>query len=321
MKYPYEELSPEQFETLTIFICQKLLGISVQGFATGPDGGRDAKFIGTAELHPSRSAPWKGITIIQAKHTNGYNRHFSETDFYSPSSDNTTIGEEIPKIIALREKKQLDNYMLFANRRLGGNAESEIRQHLASRCGIDQESIYLCGTQQLEMFLKNFPDIPQNANIDPVDAPLTISPDELAEIIQALHKQQNTFSDVSAMPPVPRTRYEDKNILNAMSSEYAAELRKRYLKETKQIDLFLAAPENYDIKECYQSVVEEFQLQIISKRKDYQSFDEVMQYLVNLLFARDPILNQRKHKRLTRAMLFYMYWSCDIGKNGDAATE
>ena len=35
MKYSYEELSPEQFERLVIHICQKLLGISVQGFAVG----------------------------------------------------------------------------------------------------------------------------------------------------------------------------------------------------------------------------------------------------------------------------------------------
>ncbi len=91
--------------------------------------------------------------------------------------------------------------------------------------------------------------------------------------------------------------------------------------ETKQIDSFLASPENYEIRECYQSVVDEFQLQIVSKRKDYQRFDEVMQYLVRLLFARDPILNQRKHQRLTRAMIFYMYWSCDIGTSCDATTE
>lgn len=320
MKYPYEELSPEQFETLVVFICQKLLGISVQGFATGPDGGRDAKFLGTAELHPSRSAPWTGTTIIQAKHTNGYNRNFSETDFYNPESDSTVIGGELPRIIALHGKKQLDNYMLFANRRLAGNAESEIRRHLATRCGISEQSVYLCGTQQIEMWLKTFPDIPRMADIDPVDAPLTVSPDELAEVINAFYQQQGAFKDVS-MPPVPRTRYEDKNILNNMSIEYAAVLRKRYLKETRQIDLFLEAPENEEIKECYQSIIEEFQLQIISKRKDYQSFDEVMQYLATLLFARDPILNQRKHKRLTRAMLFYMYWNCDIGKNSDVETE
>jgi hypothetical protein len=64
--------------------------------------------------------------------------------------------------------------------------------------------------------------------------------------------------------------------------------------------------------------VEEFQLKIISKRKTFQKFDQVMEYLLDLLFKRDPILNQRKHKRLTRAVLFYMYWNCDIGEVADA---
>ena len=59
MKYAYEDLSDKQFENLVVFLCQKLLGIAVQGFAEGPDGGRDAKFIGTAEIHPSTSEPWR----------------------------------------------------------------------------------------------------------------------------------------------------------------------------------------------------------------------------------------------------------------------
>ena len=89
MKYAYEDLSDGQFENLIVFLCQRLLGISVQGFAKGPDGGRDAKFVGTAELHPSKAAPWVGTTIIQAKHTNGYNRNFSESDFFSTSRPRT----------------------------------------------------------------------------------------------------------------------------------------------------------------------------------------------------------------------------------------
>ena len=40
MKFDYEDLSDAQFETLVVFLCQRLLGISVQGFAKGPDGGR-----------------------------------------------------------------------------------------------------------------------------------------------------------------------------------------------------------------------------------------------------------------------------------------
>ncbi len=88
MKFAYEDLSDDQFEVLIVLLCQRLLGIAVQGFAKGPDGGRDAKFVGTAELHPSKTAPWVGTVIVQAKHTNGYNRSFSELDFYSTSSSN-----------------------------------------------------------------------------------------------------------------------------------------------------------------------------------------------------------------------------------------
>lgn len=321
MKYAYEDLSDSQFENLIVILCQRLLGISVQGFAKGPDGGRDAKFVGTAELHPSKAAPWLGTTIIQAKHTNGYNRNFSESDFFSTSAENTVLGKEIPRIKNLRANEQLDNYMLFANRRLAGNAESEIRAYIAKQCGIPEASIYLCGLEQLETWLKTFPEVPKLANLDPVDSPLIVSPDDLAEVVQALARQKDGVSAVLDDPPTPRVPYEQKNALNNMSDEYAKAQRRKYLKETVQIHAFLAAPENLELLRMYESVVDEFQLKIIAKRKDYQTFDEVMEYLVDLLFHRDPVLRQHAHKRLMRAVLFYMYWNCDIGEGGDAKTD
>lgn len=321
MKFAYEDLSDGQFENLIVFLCQRLLGISVQGFAKGPDGGRDAKFVGTAELHPSKAAPWVGTTIIQAKHTNGYNRGFSESDFFNAASVNTVLGKEIPRIRKLRAAKQLDHYMLFANRRLAGNAESEIREHIASRCGIPASSIYLCGLEQLEAWLKRFPGAATEADLNPVDSPLIVSPDDLAEVVQALARQQAGVAALLDDPPTGRVNYEQKNLLNSMSAEYAKAQRRKYLKETAQIWAFLAAPENLELLHMYESVVDEFQLKIIAKRKDYQSFDEVMEYLVDLLFNRDPVLRQHANKRLTRAVLFYMYWNCDIGEVGDAAAD
>jgi len=321
VKYAYEDLSDSQFEDLIVILCQRLLGISVQGFAKGPDGGRDAKFVGTAELHPSRAAPWVGTTIIQAKHTNGYNRSFSEFDFFSASTSNTVLGKEIPRIKSLRGSKQLDNYMLFANRRLAGNAESDVRAYIAKECDIPEASIYLCGIEQLETWLKTFPEVPKLANLDPVDSPLIVSPDELAEVVEALARQKEEVSATLDDPPTPRVPYEQKNTLNKMSEDYARAQRRKYLKETAQIRAFLAAPENLDLLRLYESVVDEFQLKIIAKRKDYQTFDEVMEYLVDLLFARDAVLRQRAHKRLTRAVLFYMYWNCDIGEVGDAKAD
>lgn len=321
MKFAYEELSDEQFERLIVFVCQKLLGISVQGFAKGPDGGRDAKFVGTAEMHPSRAAPWVGTTIVQAKHTNGYNRNFSESDFFSTTASNTVLGKEIQRIKKLREAKQLDHYMLFANRRLAGNAESEIRKYLAEQCGLPETSIYLCGLEQLEIFLKAFPDMAIKANLDPIDSPLTVSPDDLAEVVQSLARQKDGLSALLDDPPTRRVPYQQKNELNNMSAQYAKAQRRKYLKETAQISAFLAAPENLQLLRMYESVVDEFQLKILAKRKNYQTFDEVMEYLIDLLFNRDPVLRQHAHKRLTRAILFYMYWNCDIGEVGDVATD
>jgi hypothetical protein len=319
MKYAYEDLSDDQFEKLIVFLCQRLLGISVQGFAMGADGGRDAKFVGTAELHPSKAAPWVGITIIQAKHTNGYNRSFSESDFYSTSTENTVLGKEIPRIKNLRTNKQLDQYMLFANRRLTGIAESEIRSYVARECYIPETSIYLCGLEQLENWLKTFSDVPELANLDPIDSPLIVSPDDLAEVVQALARQKDFMSAALDDPPVPRVTYVEKNKLNNMTEPYAKIQRKNYLRETKYIEAFLAAPENTDLQHMYKSVVDEFQLKIISKRKDFQTFDGVMEYLVDLLFNRDPVL--RQHRHLTRAMLFYMYWYCDLGEVGNAESD
>lgn len=319
MKYAYEDLSPEQFEELIILLCQHLLGISVQGFSTGKDGGRDGKFVGTAELHPSKAAPWTGTTILQAKHTNGHNRSFSEPDFYSPESDDTILGRELLRIRRLRESGELTNYMLLANRRLSANTEATLHRIISTECGLPVQNIYICGVEQLELFLKRFADVPERAKIDPVDSPLIVSPDELAEVVEALVRNKADVAAVLDDPPTERTSYDKKNMINNMTAEYATSLRKRYLRETGQIKVFLAAPENMELLRYYETTADEFQFKIIAKRKDFQTFDRVMEHLIDLLFQRDPVL--RAHKRLTRAVLFYMYWNCDIGRDEDAAAD
>lgn len=314
MKYAYEELSPNQFEGLVVAICQFVLGTSVQGFATGPDGGRDAKFVGTADLLPSGADPWKGTVIVQAKHTNGYNMAFSDLSFYSEDNAATVLAEEIPRIKKLRAALELDHYLLFSNRKLTANGEANLRSVICRECGLPYGSVMLCGIEQIELWLKRFPQCAQIADVDPIDSPLQVSPDDLAEVVEHLakHLSENT------PPPTNRVSLERKNVLNNMSAEFARELRRRYLPYTYQIQHFLAAPENEQILRLYQSAAEEFQLQVVAKRKDYQTFDEVINYLSALIISRDPIL--RRNKKLTRVMVFYMYWNCDLGINDDIST-
>src|SRR5690606_23921175 len=95
-------MSDAQFERLVVQLCQRLLGASVQRFSPGPDGGRDAKFEGTAEMIPSTNDPWTGKVIVQAKHTGDVNRSFYEADFFSASGNSSIVAKEIPRIKVLR---------------------------------------------------------------------------------------------------------------------------------------------------------------------------------------------------------------------------
>jgi hypothetical protein len=87
----------------------------------------------------------------------------------------------------------------------------------------------LCGLEQLEAWLKEFPDVPTLANLDPVDSPLIVSPDELSEVVQALARHMDDAAKTLDAPPTPRTDYETKNAINNMTAEYAKAQVKRYL--------------------------------------------------------------------------------------------
>lgn len=313
-KYAYEDLSSEQFERLVVCICKELIGLGTQGFSVGRDGGRDAKFTGTTNNFPSQTNPWVGTVIIQAKHVQSANRSCSENDFFG--NQTSVIAKEIPRIQSLKKSGELNHYILFTNRRLSGEAQNLITQEIFNVCNIALESICLLGIDDLEMYLKRFPNAAVYANLDPIDSPLIVSPHDLADVVERFDQQFSNVVTPSFTAPVDRTAYELKNQLNQMSDTFAKELRKKYLGQTQQIDQFLGSPENAEILRKYQNAVDDFQLNIIAKRKDYQSFDEVMIYLHRLLTDRDPVLKSKS--KLAYLMLFYMYWNCDIGESENA---
>ncbi len=110
MKYQYHDLSEAQFEELAIAVCREILGIGVQGFSVGKDGGRDARFHGKAQAYKSQTHLWDGLIIIQAKHTNGFNEKFSDPSFFENQS--SVIKKEISKIKTLFEANELDYYII-----------------------------------------------------------------------------------------------------------------------------------------------------------------------------------------------------------------
>ncbi|WP_280431692.1 ABC-three component system protein [Nocardia brasiliensis] len=318
MSYPYEDLDDSQFERLVVQCSRRLFGIGVQSFAAGPDGGRDARFHGTAERFPSASKPWCGITVIQAKHTNALNAHYSDSKF-SGDSKTSVLTEEIARVKKLADAGAIDNYLLFANRRLGATASEAIIERIADDTGIGKEFISLAGIEYLNDLLREFPVVVDLAQISPMDSPLLPSSDEIAEVILAIKDALEADNPEDDAEVTDRISYESKNAANNMSPAFANVLSRRYLSYTKKIEDFLAYPGNAKILRYYEGAVEEFELKIVAKRESYQKFDDLFNHLVDILIQRDSVL--ASNRPLLRAMVFYMYWHCDIGSPADADSK
>lgn len=318
MSYSWEDLDDAQFERVVVEISKELFGIGVQSFSTGKDGGRDARFEGKAQIFPSTNEPWSGLTVIQAKHTNGVNAHFSDPRF-SGEGNNSVLDQELAKIKKLVYEDGLNNYFLFSNRRLGANTNEKLKVRFASETGLDSKSIFFAGVEYLDDMLHRYPEALTRARILPTEGPLIASSYDLAEVILAIADELKVASDEIPATVVERVSYEDKNRINDMSQMFAKELSRRFMVYTSKIEEFLANPANAEFLELYESAVEEFQLKIIAKHDFNSSFDDLFNYLIDQLIKRDGVL--ARHKRLTRAMVFYMYWHCDIGKTEDVDSE
>ena len=315
----YFDLSDKQFEKIVVAIGQRLFGAGLMGFADGKDGGRDAKFKGTAQAYPSEASPWTGCTILQAKHTNGVNASFSDSAVCNAEKTSGIVYEEIPKIKALFEAGEIQSYLLISNRKLTALAEQKITKFISDQTGMPIDKVALAGTQQLDDWLELYPEVKSSLAINPLESPLIVNPDDLANTIEGFSEALKVGSEEEdRSTPTPRTPLEEKNFLNNMTNDFESVLRKLYLKLTPDIRKFLSDPINEAFRASYYEAAEEFNVKITAKRGAYDSFDDVFNYLMELLIDRSGTL--RSNKRLTRAMLYYMYWNCDIGRDKDDQT-
>ena len=314
--FQYHDMNSGEFEVLVTQICKEILGEGTQGFTTGRDGGRDAKFHGKADLFPSRSSSWEGVTIIQAKHTNGIDRAFNDTKFFSATSATCVVAQEVASIVKLIDNNALDNYMLFANRKLSAGTQQELKDYLATKTGLNLEKIAVLGIDDLNAWLCRYKYIVDMVNLTPLTKAPIIRPSELAELIEEFAKEFDTNDTVSDFSPVVRTTYAQKNVINNMREDVAEFLKKKYMMYVQQIDNFLKDPQNLSLQSKYQEAIEEFQLKfIVPKKRELRYFDDIFNDLVDLLVSRDSFLS--RNIRLTRIMVFYMYWNCDIGDSNN----
>jgi hypothetical protein len=302
MKYPLEKLTDTEFENLVALICSEILGTGTVIFSVGKDGGKDARFNGKSNNFPSKTEPWNGKIIIQAKHTQQTDASCSDSDFQSILKKSV-----IPAINKLKDNTEIDKYLLFTNRKLSGIQDTKIEDIFDKKTEIENR---LIGLETIELWLKQYPFIVKTLNLNKLLLPISFDENDLKEIINSFSKVDKKKGD---LPKIPKRDIEKKNGLNNLSKEYFDNVIKKNLIYLYQIRDFLMDPINGEYLNKYENTIDDINEEIIIHRNEFDKFDLIFNFLYKFIIENNPEL--KSNRSLVRLFLHYMYYNCDIGIN------
>ncbi len=314
MGYQYENLSEDTFEKLVVQISKIHFGSGVKPFAKGPDGGRDAFFNGKADNYPSKSEPWNGKIVIQAKHTDYSTASFSDKKF-SSNAKTSIISKEIHSINKLIENNNLDYYILFSNRSLAAQMEKIISERISSETDLPQNKIAIIGKEEMDSVLESYPELKKIfKELLPI-TPLSFSPEEMAKIVFGIKDVLTQKNKNNTLLPSKRTKFDRKNEINKLSIPYANKIRKEALPFHYIFNTFLQNPINEEVSKAYYDTIFELQSLIITYREEFDKFEKIIDSICHHLYSKNSFLNT--NKRTTRIIVELMYYNCDIGESED----
>ena len=92
----------------------------------------------------------------QAKHTAAVNAHYSEVAF-SSTAKTSILSQEIERLKKLKESDELDFYILFSNRRLGGTVGPQLEIRVAGEVGLEKQNVHFVGIERSTSSSMSFP--------------------------------------------------------------------------------------------------------------------------------------------------------------------
>lgn len=309
--YFLHNMDDKEFEQLTVSICQDWFGVGVTGFADGKDGGRDAKFTGTAQTYPSTSEPWNGHTVVQAKHTIKPNASCSDSDFkgyYDPASKKT----EIKKIKKLNEDGILDHYIVFTNRKLTAGAEQSLVKNIAEA---GATSCAIIGLEKLSRYLQENTSIAKGLSCYGYVLPFEFKPEDMISVIEGLYDGIDKFESqfASELDFELVNKKKKKNKVNKMSDNYyEGVVVNECMPHFSKLESFLNNDRNKKYRDIYHDIADELRQKIIIFRDQFEWFEEILVYLFDEIKAKAPSLTGKR--RYATLLLCYMYFDCDIGE-------
>jgi hypothetical protein len=309
MNFRLENLSEDDFEGLVIMLCEKVLGTGTVSFTKGKDGGRDGRFNGTANAYPSEADQWTGKFIIQAKHTTDYNASCSDKPFFGNQS--SIIEKEVPKIIALKEQGEIDNYLLFTNRK-----DTEARENAVSHIKVKTSliNVDIIGTSDINRWLSQYSDIAKCFHLDKFAMPFEFYDKEIRDVIIFFHE---TLPPKNNQVPLTLNRPDIgiKNALNSLSEEYYKYIIVEDLNRYHQdIEDFLENPINETYRHFYEEATQELKRVIETHREKFDDFKQVFAFLTEYMQGKEPE-KVKKYRNIIAIFFHFMYYQCDIGRS------
>ena len=164
--YHLHELSGDDHELLVITICRDILGMGTINFSEGKDGGKDGKFVGTAQKYPSEKSPLVG----DFHHPVEAGGRSYEKLLRSATSRRRCSSKEIPKIKKLREGGECDVYMIFTNRKLSAGAEADLVNFIKAGTGVP--NVAILGVEVISSWLDDHPAVVTACGLNIFQGPL-----------------------------------------------------------------------------------------------------------------------------------------------------
>ena len=305
-------MSEDAFEAMVIDLCNDLLGIGVHSFTKGPDGGKDGYFTGMAENYPSSNEPWKGTFIIQAKHTTSLGASCSDNDFFSNKT--SVLNKEIKRLNERRSEGQsFDCYLVFTNRKLTGEAHTNIKNHLQKELGI--ANVDVIGLEDLTRLVGEKPELVKRYDLLHNMLPDRFFENDIRDVI-VLFSQNSDWMNAEPQPdthPMDFTDKERKNALNQVSDYYFSEIKSHSLKYFDMIDAFLKEPRNREYLQKYENTTSDIR-GFIQKNIGDHSFVDLLETISDRISGADPSADVHRVRKLVRVFVHFMYFNCDIGQ-------
>jgi hypothetical protein len=304
--YRLHELTDDQFEWLVVRVGARMFGDGVISFAAGRDGGRDAKFHGTAVAFPSPASPLSGHFVLQSKHVSRPGASCSDRDF-----EREMKGEH-KQIKRLFGEGICDHYLAFTNRRLTGGTDEK---HTNAIKALGPTSAHIIAVEYFHRMFEEHPELADNLPNRYDSVAFRFNPDDLVEVIGAIHDFVGSGDGSPLGGPTDFTRSNvrtQKNKLNKLSQDFWDQIVvPDSMPHFQAIENFLKNPRNRKIQELYADAADELKQKILAYRTTFESFDKIFPFLYDQVQQKREALRGRR--RTVSVLLHYMYYMCDIG--------